>query len=87
MALVPTAQAILDTKASTVNSQYETYHPDEVIKAMKQFAQLHVAAALKEAAKKARLKTLVLSSMIGAPFTQVVNEESILAAYPTSKIK
>ena len=83
---VPSANEILDNFHINVNTQDEANLAN--IKAMIKFAQLHVEKALIRASRKADLKDKpVFSRMDGWTENLVVDEESILNAYPLSLIK
>ena len=79
MSTIPTAEEIL-------NRDY-TSTKENAIRAMIEFAKLHVEAALKEASKKAKI-TYDYSGNTGSEYCdEFVDKDSILNSYPLDKIK
>lgn len=75
-----TAKLILTGK-ETYDSEYPTVSKYDALEAMIEFAKLHVGAALKEASEKS-------TCMDGDPYySDMIDKESILNAYPLENIK
>lgn len=81
---IPTTEEMM--KRGTGNFLHCTDYED-AIEAMKKFAKLHVEAALKEAAEKAKIK-YEYSGNTGSEYCdEYVDQNSILNAYPLTNIK
>jgi hypothetical protein len=78
--MIPTAEELY-------NNFHFNYKGDEnlILEAMREFARLHVTAALERASQNAELEDIG-SPDIGLSY-HVVNEKSILNAYPLTSIK
>lgn len=64
----------------------------EMLSFAKDFAKLHVQAALESAAEKGRVEVVIIpndqpSSSFGDDYTYIVDKQSILDAYPLDNIK
>jgi hypothetical protein len=89
---IPTAEEFLE-KIKNKSTHYadQNYDEERLIKALKEFAELHVQAALKEASEKATTITAWKTKFVGLENVgykeEVVYEKSILNAYPLKNIK
>jgi len=84
MSKIPTAE---EMAYNSRHNNYSSIHYADCAKLMKQFAELHVRAALKEASKKAETFTETYCSPHEHEWSVVVNRKSILEAYPLENIK
>ena len=75
---IPTAESLLQAEDCALNDSYRT---DYIVKKMKEFAKLHVEAALEEASKKAEAK-----NGPGEWSYLYVDENSIINSYPLTNI-
>lgn len=78
-------------KIPTALDILEKYGSSDAVNAMIEFTELHVKAALKEASKKVKTKIKMVSSS-GSGYSkykskEVIDEKSIINAYPLSNIK
>jgi hypothetical protein len=64
-----------------------THGPDNHYKALIEFAQMHVEAALKEASENAQRKKVYNGNSQRLIVKRVIDKESILNAYPLTLIK
>ena len=89
---IPTAEKFLEKfKNKSTHYADQDYDEDRLIKALKEFAELHVQAALKAASEKATTITAWKTKFVGLENIgykeEVVYEKSILEAYPLNNIQ
>jgi hypothetical protein len=83
---IPTAEEFLDLHSS--NYDYFNEELDFIKFKMIEFAKLHVEAALKEAAKNAKIEDVSVSTFYNkAYYKKKIVKKSILNAYPLENIK
>jgi len=88
MSNIPTAEKLLEEHFISVDKSNIKYGHYFVIKeAMKEFAKLHVEAALKEASKKAECCADAIVDLGHTIIEAYVEKDSILNAYPLTNIK
>lgn len=76
---IPTAEELWDK----FHDPCENIYTGDVLKAMKEFAKLHVKAVLEVAAKKA----VIVKNFEGPFGEEYIDERSILDSYPEENIK
>lgn len=88
MAKIPTAEELLEEHFISVDkSDIKDGHYFVIKEAMKEFAKLHVEAALKEASEKAKTKMEWRTDLGGGEHEEVtVNKNSIKKSYPLDNI-
>ncbi len=75
-------------KIPTAKEFYDAHESDDCVVIMKDFAKLHVEAALKEAAKNAKIEDVSVSTYYNkAYYKKKIVKKSILNAYPLENIK
>jgi hypothetical protein len=70
----------------TAKEFYDAHYSDDTVVMMKDFARLHVEAALEEAGKKAKTKKIYRGTDSSMLVKKVIDKESILNAYPLTNI-
>lgn len=87
--MIPTAYQMADEYYNIMNDNYGSV--EDLAKQFKRFAELHVEAALKEAASKARTKLLPedqrTDNRTPTMWDVIINKDTILNAYSIKNIK